>query len=97
MNEVALKEVKTVKSTGIVRKVDKLGRVVIPMELRKVLNISSKDAIEIFSENNMLILRKYEPSCIFCGNATNVTTYKGVNICPECIMRMQKHIKKNVV
>ena len=85
------------KSTGIVRRVDKLGRIVIPMELRRVLNITDRDAIEIFSEDNTLILRKYEPSCIFCGNATNVTTYKGINICPECIMRMQKYIKKNVV
>lgn len=85
------------KTTGIVRKIDKLGRVVIPIELRRALKVSSKDALEIFYEDNMILLRKYEPSCIFCGNATNVTTYKGVNICPECISRMQKHLNKNVV
>lgn len=81
------------KSTGIVRQVDKLGRIVLPMELRKILNIDHKDALEIFTENNMVVLRKYEPSCIFCGSATNVTTYKGKNICPECIARMQEDIR----
>lgn len=54
------------KSTGIVRKVDELGRVVLPIELRRTLNISYKDSLEIFTDNNMVVLRKYEPSCIFC-------------------------------
>lgn len=53
------------KSTGIVRKVDELGRVVLPIELRRTLNISYKDSLEIFTDNNMVVLRKYEPSCIF--------------------------------
>ena len=56
------------KSTGIVRKVDELGRVVLPIELRRTLNISYKDSLEIFTDNNMVVLRKYEPSCIFCGS-----------------------------
>ena len=77
------------KSTGIVRKVDELGRVVLPIELRRTLNISYKDSLEIFTDNNMVVLRKYEPSCIFCGSATNVVNYKGGNICPECIAHMQ--------
>ena len=76
------------KSTGIVRKVDELGRVVLPIELRRTLNISYKDSLEIFTDNNMVVLRKYEPSCIFCGSATNVVNYKGRNICPECIAHM---------
>ena len=63
------------KSTGIVRKVDELGRVVLPIELRRTLNISYKDSLEIFTDNNMVVLRKYEPSCIFCGSATNVVNY----------------------
>ena len=77
------------KSTGIVRKVDELGRVVLPIELRRTLNISYKDSLEIFTDNNMVVLRKYEPSCIFCGSATNVVNNKGRNICPECIAHMQ--------
>ena len=77
------------KSTGIVRKVDELGRVVLPIELRRTLNISYKDSLEIFTDNNMVVLRKYEPSCIFCGSATNVVNYKGRNICPECIAHKQ--------
>lgn len=80
------------KPTGIVRQVDKLGRIVLPIELRKTLNIEHKDAIEIFTDHNTVILRKYEPSCIFCGSVTNVTTYRGRNICPECIIRMQEDI-----
>ena len=81
------------KSTGIVRKVDELGRVVLPIELRRTLNISYKDSLEIFTDNNMVVLRKYEPSCIFCGSATNVVNYKGRNICPECIAHMQYDIR----
>ena len=58
-----------VKSTGIVRKVDELGRVVLPIELRRTLNIDIKDSLEIYVENDSIILRKYEPSCIFCGSS----------------------------
>ena len=72
------------KSTGIVRRVDKLGRIVIPMELRKVLNISNRDAIEIFSQDNTLILRKYEPSCIFCGEMGELIVYKEKKVCRNC-------------
>jgi transcriptional pleiotropic regulator of transition state genes len=73
------------KSTGIVRKVDELGRVVIPIELRRTLNIGEKDALEIFVEGDTIILKKYEPACIFCGQAKNVRNLKGKNVCPKCI------------
>lgn len=72
------------KSTGIVRKVDELGRVVIPIELRRTLNIAEKDALEIYVDGEHIILKKYEPACIFCGNARDVVNYKGKNICPKC-------------
>lgn len=78
------------KSTGIVRKVDELGRVVIPIELRRTLNIEEKDALEIFVEGDMVILRKYEPACIFCGQAKNVRDLKGKNVCPKCIDEIAK-------
>ena len=72
------------KATGIVRKVDELGRIVLPIELRRTLNIEEKDSLEIFVDGSSVILQKYEPSCIFCGDATNVTAYKGKNICANC-------------
>ncbi len=77
------------KSTGIVRKVDELGRVVIPIELRRTLSIDVKDALEIYVDNEKIILKKYEPACIFCGNADNVKHYKGRIVCNECIGEMQ--------
>ena len=73
------------KSTGIVRKVDELGRVVIPIELRRNLDIKVKDALEIFVDGEHIILKKYAPACIFCGQTKDVSTYKGKNICPACL------------
>lgn len=72
------------KSTGIVRKVDNLGRVVIPIELRRNLDIDVRDALEIFVDEDQIILKKYAPACIFCGQAKGVTQFKNKNICPSC-------------
>ncbi len=77
------------KSTGIVRKIDDLGRMVIPIELRKVMTINKKDPMEIFVEEDKIILKKYEPACIFCGEADDVIEYKGRTICRECIINMK--------
>ncbi len=73
------------KSTGIVRKIDDLGRMVIPKELRNTMGIKRKDPMEIFVEGDKIILKKYEPGCIFCGNVENVVDYKGKEICETCI------------
>ena len=78
------------KSTGIVRKIDELGRVVLPIELRRTLDIDIKDALEIYVDNDSIILKKYAPACIFCGNADNVTNFKGKNICEHCIKELKK-------
>lgn len=78
------------KSTGIVRKVDELGRVVLPIELRRTLNISEKDALEIYVDEENIILRKYEPACTFCGNAKDVKHFEGKNICPSCIEKISE-------
>ncbi len=78
------------KSTGIVRKVDELGRVVIPIELRRTLNIEEKDSLEIYVDGEHIILKKCEPACIFCGNAKDVVQYKGKNICPACMEEFKK-------
>lgn len=78
------------KSTGIVRKVDELGRVVLPIELRRNLDINIKDAIEIYVDGDSIILKKYEPACVFCSNAKNVKLYKGKNICEQCLNELKK-------
>ncbi len=73
------------KSTGIVRKVDELGRIVLPIELRRTLDIAEKDSLEIYMEGDAIILRKYQPACIFCDNARDLVNYKGRNICSDCV------------
>ena len=80
------------KSTGIVRKVDELGRIVLPIELRITLGIEEKDRIEIFVDGESIILRKYQPACIFCDNAKDIINYKGKNICPDCIRAMNEKL-----
>lgn len=73
------------KATGIVRKIDELGRIVLPMELRRTLGIHKEDPVEIFVDDNNIILRKYEPACIFCGSAVDVAVIRGKNICRKCL------------
>ena len=80
------------KSTGVVRRVDELGRIVIPIELRRTLDIAEKDALEIYVDGEQIILKKYEPACIFCGDARDVTNYRGKNICKACFEEM-KNVK----
>lgn len=80
------------KSTGVVRKVDELGRIVLPIELRRTLGIEEKDRIEIFVDGESIILRKYQPGCIFCDNAKDIINYKGKNICPDCIRAMNEKL-----
>lgn len=76
------------KSTGIVRKVDELGRVVIPIELRRTLGIDEKDALEIYVDQEKIILKKYEPACVFCGSADDVQNFRGKLVCRECAQAM---------
>ncbi len=72
------------KSTGIIRKVDELGRVVIPIEIRNKFNISQKDPIEIYIEGSSIILKKFEPNCVFCGNTKNLINYRDKLVCKKC-------------
>lgn len=78
------------KSTGIVRKVDELGRIVIPIELRRTLGIDIKDALEIYVDGEKIILKKYEPACIFCNNTDEVQTFKGKLVCKACAEELSK-------
>ncbi len=77
------------KSTGIVRKVDELGRIVLPIEMRRNLDIAEKDSIEIFVEGDKIILKKYQATCIFCDNTRNVIEFNGKNICPDCLAQLK--------
>lgn len=73
------------KSTGIVRKVDELGRIVLPIELRRTLDIAERDPLEIYIEgNDTIILKKYQPTCVFCGDSKGIKVYKGKNVCEDC-------------
>lgn len=84
-----------VKSTGIVRQVDSLGRIVIPIELRRNLDIEEKrDSLEIYVEDDHIILKKYSPACTFCNNATEITQFKGKNICRKCLEELFANSKQ---
>ena len=76
------------KSTGIIRKVDDLGRIVLPIELRRTLDIAERDELEIFMEGDQIVLRKFEPACIFCASDRKLVEYNGKNVCRDCIRKM---------
>ena len=78
-----------VKSTGIVRKVDELGRIVLPIELRRTLDIAEKDALEIYVEGSAIVLKKYRPTRVFCDSVKDVSVFKGKNICPKCLRELR--------
>ena len=80
------------KSTGIVRNIDELGRIVLPIEIRKVLDINQRDAIEIFTDDDKIILQKYQPSCIFCNNTENIVYFNGKRICANCVAKMKEQL-----
>lgn len=77
------------KSTGIVRKIDELGRVVIPIELRRTLGIGEKDALEIYVDNERIIFKKYETSCTFCTSTDDVKHFKSKNVCAKCVTELK--------
>lgn len=80
------------KSTGIVRKLDELGRIVLPIELRRTLNLAEKDAVEIYVDGENIILRKYQPNCAFCGDSKNLMEYKGKLICQKCVKAISEKL-----
>ena len=76
---------KTMKSTGIVRNIDELGRLVVPKEMRKNLDINCNDPVEFFAEGDKIIIKKYSPNCIFCGGHSDLTVFKEKKICAKCL------------
>lgn len=85
------------KSTGFIRAVDSVGRFVIPMELRRKLNITENDAdLEVFVDEDKIILRKYSPSCIFCKSLDDIVEYNNQKICRSCIEKLYASVQENV-
>jgi len=82
------------KSTGVIRRVDELGRVVIPIELRTQFGISEKDPMEIYVDGSAIVLKKYEPNCIFCGNSKKLIDFEGKLICKKCANNIYKACEK---
>lgn len=76
------------KATGIVRKVDELGRIVLPIELRRTLGIAEKDSLEIYMDGSSIVLKKYQPCCIFCDSDNNVVSFHGKNVCSDCMKEL---------
>jgi len=73
------------KATGIVRKVDSLGRIVIPMELRREMNINTDDPVEIYVDDGIIVLMKYEETCILCGGKEGLVEFSDKLVCRDCI------------
>ena len=82
------------KSTGIIRRLDELGRVVIPIEIRNKFNITEKDPMEIYVEGEKIILRKYTTNCLFCGSENNLKEFKDKPVCEDCLKKLQKLSQK---
>ena len=78
------------KALGAVKNIDELGRIVLPIEIRKRLDLARGDGVEIFVEKDRIILKKYEPSCIFCGETEDVINYNDKKICKKCIEELSK-------
>ena len=78
------------KSTGMVRKVDELGRIVLPIEIRKTLDIEQKDALEIFVDADRIVLQKYQPACIFCSQVDNIVYFNGKRVCASCLAKLKE-------
>jgi len=82
------------KATGIIRRVDELGRVVLPIELRNKFEITEKDPMEIFVEGSSIILKKYEPNCVFCGSTKKLVDFEDKLVCEKCIANLSKKISE---
>ena len=81
------------KATGITRPVDPLGRVVIPKELRSMLNISESDRMEIWVDGETVLMRKYQPHCVFCDETENLISFNGKLVCKNCAAALSDEIK----
>ena len=76
------------KTSGIIRRIDDLGRVVIPVEMRRVLDIGEREALSISLENNAIVLRRARTGCVFCGGGKDVIDFRGKLVCPRCVRQL---------
>lgn len=77
------------KSTGFVKKIDELGRILIPKELRSSMELDTKDALEMFVDGDRIVLQKYQPACIFCNSADEIIFFEGRRICASCLSKLK--------
>ena len=82
------------KSTGIVRRIDELGRIVLPAELRRTMGMKERETLEIFVDGSTIVLKKYNPACIFCDNEKDIFEFRGKNVCPRCFQEMSASFRK---
>ena len=85
------------KSTGIIRRVDELGRVVIPKEIRETFNIKEKSPIEIYVDKGRIILEKATITCQFCGSEEKLKGFNGKDICTKCLKKLQENQVEKIV
>lgn len=78
------------RATGIVRKIDELGRIVLPIELRRTMNLNERDPVEIFLEGESIVLRKYEAACVFCGGTHSLVVFQGKQVCSDCLRQLRE-------
>ena len=78
------------KATGIVRRIDELGRIVLPIDVRRTLCLNEKDPVEIFTDDDSIILKKFISTCVFCSNTENLISYNGSGVCRDCIDKISK-------
>ena len=78
------------KGSGIVRRVDELGRIVLPIELRRSLDIEERDPLEITMDGDRIVLRKYQQTCIFCNAEEDLLDYNGKRVCRACLKRLNQ-------
>ena len=78
------------KAIGIVRKMDELGRIVLPVELRRTLDIAERDSLEIYIDGSSIVMKKYQPACIFCSNVNNIVLFSDKRICRSCLEKMKQ-------
>ncbi|NLH02504.1 MAG: AbrB/MazE/SpoVT family DNA-binding domain-containing protein [Clostridiales bacterium] len=83
------------KSTGMTRRVDELGRIVLPVELRRTLGIEERDSLEIFVNEDTIVLRKYQPGCVHCGSIDRLTRFRDSLICDNCRKEIARQPLKN--
>lgn len=78
------------KSTGIVRKIDELGRIVLPKELRRTLGLNDRESVEIYVDQDAIILKKFKSTCVLCGDNEDLLDFKGKSICQKCMDELKK-------